>query len=86
MTDHASKHEPPPVPNDRPAVWDLVIQDILARDSAGREKYGTRLQPFNGRRALVDAYQEALDLVVYLRQAIFEIESGDSTKRKGETE
>lgn len=27
---------------------------------------------FNGRDALLDAYQEALDLVVYLRQVIYE--------------
>lgn len=30
------------------------------------------LQAHNGRDPLVDAYQEALDLVVYLRQAIEE--------------
>jgi hypothetical protein len=30
------------------------------------------LQAHNGRNALIDAYQEALDLVVYLRQAIEE--------------
>lgn len=30
------------------------------------------LQPFNGRDALVDAYQEAVDLAVYLRQRIEE--------------
>jgi hypothetical protein len=42
------------------------------RDVTGAAKYGTRLQPFNGRDSLVDAYQEALDLVVYLRQRIEE--------------
>lgn len=75
----ATRHEsttivdqPPPVPNERPAVWDLVIADMQARDRLGRERYGTPLQPHNGRDALVDAYQEALDLVVYLRQAIAE--------------
>jgi hypothetical protein len=65
-------HQPPPKPSASPAVWDLVLRDIALRDSAGEAKYGTRLQPFNGRDALVDAYQEALDLVVYLRQAIYE--------------
>jgi hypothetical protein len=30
------------------------------------------LQPHNGRDCLMDAYQEALDLAMYLRQAIFE--------------
>lgn len=42
------------------------------RDQEGRRKYGTPLQAGNGRDALVDAYQEALDLCVYLRQAIAE--------------
>lgn len=64
--------QPPPVPNDRPAVWDLVVADMAERDRVGRARYGTPLQPNNGRDALVDAYQEALDLAVYLRQAIFE--------------
>ncbi len=58
--------------NDGPAVWDLVLADMGARDAEGRRKYGTPLQPDNGRDALIDAYQEALDLVVYLRQAIYE--------------
>lgn len=64
--------QPPPIPSDRPAVWDLVIADMRDRDAVGRERYGTPLQPHNGRDALVDAYQEALDLAVYLRQAIAE--------------
>jgi hypothetical protein len=37
------------------------------RDKIGRERYGTPLQTRNGRRHLVDAYQERLDYVVYLR-------------------
>lgn len=66
--------EPPPVPTDGTPVWELVIADMRARDSFGREKYGTPLQAGNGRDPLVDAYQEALDLAVYLRQAIAERE------------
>ena len=65
-------HQPGPVHNTLPAVWDLVLNDMTDRGIMGVKKYGTALQPFNGRDALVDAYQEALDLVVYLRQAIFE--------------
>ncbi len=42
------------------------------RDNAGREDYGTPLRAYNGRDALKDAYEEALDLAVYLRQAIEE--------------
>lgn len=64
--------QPQPTPNSHPAVWDLVMEDIKERDATGVAKYNTRLQPFNGRDVLKDAYQEALDLVVYLRQAIYE--------------
>lgn len=67
-----NKPEPPPAPNDRRPVWELVVEDMKERDRVGRAKYGTPLQPFNGRDPLIDAYQEALDLAVYLRQAIEE--------------
>lgn len=63
---------PAPIPNMKPAVWGLVMRDMQERDKFGLEKYGTRLQPFNGRDALKDAYEEALDLCVYLRTAIYE--------------
>ena len=68
----ATNEQPAPVPNGLRPVWGLVIDDMLARDRLGRERYGTPLQPMNGRDALVDAYQECLDLCVYLRQAIEE--------------
>jgi hypothetical protein len=66
--------QPPPKPEDasKPAVWPLVIVDMCERDRVGRARYGTPLQPHNGRDALKDAYQEALDLAAYLRQAIHE--------------
>jgi hypothetical protein len=64
--------QPPPTHNDHPAVWDLVKKDIEERDTIGHHKYGVRLQPHNGRDTLFDAYQEALDLAVYLRQTIYE--------------
>ena len=67
-----NEHQPDPTRNAHPAVWPLVITDMAARDKLGRQRYGTPLQPFNGRDALIDAYQEALDLTVYLRQAIYE--------------
>lgn len=53
-------------------TWQRVDDDMRARDQEGRRKYGTPLQAGNGRDALTDAYQEALDLAVYLRQAIEE--------------
>lgn len=64
--------QPPPVPNDRIAIADLVINDMHERKRIGIERYGMPLQAFNGRDPLVDAYQEALDLVMYLRQVIEE--------------
>lgn len=71
--------QPAPKPNDNPAVWSLVIKDMADRDAFGYAKYGTRLQPGNGRDFLIDAYQEALDLVVYLRGAIYERDSMPAT-------
>lgn len=71
-TKQTSIDQPPPVPNEHPAIWDLVLADIHERDLVGAARYSTRLQPHNGRDALKDAYAEGLDLVVYLRQAIYE--------------
>lgn len=67
----ASEYQPNPQPGQQ-NVADYVLADIRERVEAGERKYGTRLQTFNGRDALWDAYQEALDLVMYLRQAILE--------------
>lgn len=64
--------EPAPLKNQQPHIQDLVVADIAQRKVQGIAKYGTALQPFNGRDALTDAYQEALDLCQYLRQALFE--------------
>jgi hypothetical protein len=50
----------------------LVQKDIEARAQKGETTYGERLKPHNGRDALIDAYQEALDLCMYLRQLIEE--------------
>jgi hypothetical protein len=64
--------QPPPTPNAGVPVWDMVIDDMRRRDHVGRQRYGTPLQAGNGRDVLRDAYEEALDLCVYLRQAIAE--------------
>lgn len=60
--------QPDPTPTDEQPVWEMVIADMHARDHVGRERYGTPLQVSNGRDSLTDAYEEALDLTVYLRQ------------------
>lgn len=61
-----------PLPNDGPAIGLLVIADIGTRMEHGVQTYGVPLQPNNGRDALRDAYDEAVDLALYLRQAIEE--------------
>jgi hypothetical protein len=53
-------------------VTGMVLYDLTKRRMQGIEQYGTPLMTHNGRDALVDAYQEALDLCLYLRQAIAE--------------
>lgn len=69
-TENLSTPQPPPKPGTAAPTWELVIADMKARDDFGRAKYGTPLRSDNGRDHLVDAYQEALDLCVYLRAAI----------------
>ena len=56
----------------RDSVTDMVIKDLEERRIFGVKKYGGELKSFNGRSPLIDAYQEALDLCLYLRQAIIE--------------
>ena len=61
-----------PIKNDSTPIVDLVITDIINRKQEGIKRYGTPLQANNGRDALLDAYEEALDLAIYLRQVIEE--------------
>lgn len=63
--------QPPPQPG-KEVVWRHVMRDLEERVELGKQRYGTELMTRNGRDPLVDAYQEALDLVLYLRQAILE--------------
>jgi len=56
-----------PIHNDGPSCHDLVIEDMRERKAFGLRKYDTILQPWNGRSFLQDAYEEILDLTVYLR-------------------
>lgn len=66
------------------AMWPLIIAELRqeehtgalkrlreaceARDAFGRQKYGTPLQVENGRNALQDGLEEALDGMAYTRQ------------------
>lgn len=49
-----------------------LMGDLQGRREYGLKKYGTELKPFDGNDMLKEAYQEALDQVVYWRQLIFE--------------
>jgi hypothetical protein len=53
-------------------IYPLVIKDIEERVVMGITRYGTPLKSQNGRDALWDAYVEAIDLVMYLRQELEE--------------
>lgn len=64
--------QPQPEKNNHKYVVDEVVKDIEERKRIGKEKYGTPLQPFNGRDCLRDAYEEALDLSIYLKQCLME--------------
>lgn len=54
------------------SIQALVRADLEAREKLGIERYGTALRAHNGRDAMKDAYEEALDLACYLKQAIIE--------------
>ena len=52
-----------------------LVTSTQKRAEMGKAKYGVYLTAANGRNPLVDTFQEALDQLVYLRQAI---EDGDA--------
>lgn len=64
--------QPMPVVNDYLDIQSRVIADIQDRRKLGIKRYGTALQPHNGRDMLRDAYEEALDLAVYLKGVLVE--------------
>jgi len=74
--------QPSPQNQGGPPLWPMIIRelgeseldrllaaDMLARHEFGVAKYGVPLVASNGRDHLADAYQEALDGMVYLRAA-----------------
>ena len=73
VSDRVNPVAPQPDPKGgRGDIWNLVIQDMIARKAQGIERYGTPLKADNGRDALVDLYQELLDACAYVRQLIEE--------------
>lgn len=67
----ATTKQPTPKGSGNP-ILGMVLADLTNRALEGKEKYGEPLLAHNGRNPLWDAYQEALDLAMYLRQAIEE--------------
>lgn len=54
-------------------VLEKSPEDIInRRKQFGLEKYGTTLQPHNGRNNLEDALDEIVDALVYIRCELFE--------------
>jgi hypothetical protein len=86
--DGSLKVQPRPTRNNERPTWDLVVSDLRQmhetrvipsveeRDRQGFLKYGVRLQPHNGRNSTLDAFEESMDLVVYLKNAIMEAVPG----------
>jgi len=70
--DAATAKQPAPKGSGNP-ILGMVLADLTNRALEGKEKYGEPLLAHNGRNPLWDAYQEALDLAMYLRQAIEEL-------------
>lgn len=64
--------QPDPKPNDSTPIYQLMVRDVEQRAEYGKRTYETYLQAHNGRDALRDAYEEALDLALYLKQALVE--------------
>ena len=62
-------------------------ETIRARKNFGLEKYGTELQPYNGRNNLEDALDEVIDGLVYLMCQMYEdIYDENGVERDGTTE
>ena len=72
VEDAATAKQPAPKGSGSP-ILGMVLADLTNRALEGKEKYGEPLLAHNGRNPLWDAYQEALDLAMYLRQAIEEL-------------
>jgi hypothetical protein len=63
------KHDQPlPEPNARPVMHEVLIDLVGKRLAIGVERYGTGLQPLNGRDAYRDLVEELVDAAVYTLQ------------------
>ena len=67
--------QPMPIVNHEPFIHDRVADGVTRRGELGRARYGTKLQAFNGRRSLQDAYEVLLDGACYVLQAKTEVDA-----------
>src|SRR3990167_560270 len=61
-----------PKPSSQPPIILKVFKDLAERGEQGFRQYGVALQPLNGRKPLQDAYEELLDLTLYIAQELEE--------------
>ena len=80
MSEYTANPQPAPQ-SGKQEVLPEVLKDLQTRAIRGVERYGHLLETHNGRDALLDAYEEALDMAMYLKQAI--MERDDKTADKG---
>ena len=52
--------------------WNAVMQDMLERNEVGAKKYNKYLNPNTSEDMIQHAYEEALDLAVYLKTLIMQ--------------
>lgn len=77
MSKHGTAEQPKPEEKTPVKfVLDAVVDDLCDRAMAGKKKYGVFLSHNNGRDHLVDAYQEALDLCMYLKAELMKRDGG----------
>lgn len=77
MTTKAVSEQPDPNGDGEVVLFEL-IKDLEDRAEFGKDKYGTYLRTDDGRDTFTDAYQEALDLVMYLKKLQMEIDNETS--------
>lgn len=64
--------QPLPTINNEVCVQDEVMAFIERRKQVGIERYGTVLQPNNGRDTLLDLFEEIVDAAIYFGQLLLE--------------
>lgn len=88
----ATSQQTPPTEDSRSQVVLYALRDIVPaaiyaaleeRAEMGLKKYGTFLKSFNGRNCLLDAKQEAYDLIMYGQQAVLEGRSKGYVRNRG---